>query len=294
MTVAAVDLPSPAPARRAPSRGSLPGFGLSLGMTLTFLSLVVLIPLSGLVWKTASLDRTALVHAVLSPRALAAYRLSFGAALVAGLVNVVFGVLLAWVLTRYEFPGRALVDAAVDLPFALPTAVAGIALNTLYVEQGWLGRFLEPHGIKIAFAPAGIAVAMVFVGLPFVVRTVQPVLLDLDLHMEEVAATLGASRLQIITRIVLPAVVPSALTGSALAFSRAVGEYGSIVFISGNMPMRTEIVPLLIVTKLEQFDYPGATAIALVMLLASFAMLLIINSLQAWARRRTGAGDAVR
>ncbi|MBC8133591.1 MAG: sulfate ABC transporter permease subunit CysT, partial [Deltaproteobacteria bacterium] len=204
------------------------------------------------------------------------------------------GVMLAWVLVRYRFPGRRILDAAVDLPFALPTAVAGIALTALYSENGWLGRFLEPRGIKIAFAPAGVVVAMIFVGLPFVVRTVQPVLLDLDAQMEEVAATLGANRWQIITRVILPAVIPSALTGSALAFSRAVGEYGSIVFISGNMPMRTEIVPLLIVTKLEQFDYPGATAIALVMLMASFAMLLIINSLQAWARRRTGAGDAVR
>jgi sulfate transport system permease protein len=278
--------------RRTPSRGSLPGFGLSLGVTLTFLSLVVLIPLSGLVWKTASLDGASLARAVLSPRALAAYRLSFGAALVAGLVNVVFGVLLAWVLTRYEFPGRALVDAAIDLPFALPTAVAGIALTTLYVEQGWLGRFLEPHGIKVAFAPAGVAVAMVFVGLPFVVRTVQPVLMDLDLHMEEVAATLGASRFYTLRKVIVPAVLPAALTGFALAFARAVGEYGSVVFISGNMPGKTEIAPLLIVTKLEQFDYAGATAIALVMLLASFVALFAINVLQARIGRvgRIGRG----
>jgi sulfate transport system permease protein len=250
-------------------------------MTLTFLSLVVLIPLSGLVWKTASLDGAALAKAVLAPRALAAYRLSFGAAFLAGAVNVVFGLLIAWVLTRYEFPGRGVIDAAVDLPFALPTAVAGIALTTLYVPDGWLGRFLEPHGIKIAFAPAGVAVAMVFVGLPFVVRTVQPVLLDLDLHMEEVAATLGASRIYTLRKVILPAVLPAALTGFALAFARAVGEYGSVVFISGNMPGRTEIAPLLIVTKLEQFDYAGATAIALVMLLASFGALLAINLLQA-------------
>ena len=280
MTTAVVELPAREAPRRAPSRGSLPGFGLSLGMTVTLLSLVVLIPLSGLVWKTASLDGAALARAVLAPRALAAYRLSFGAALVAGSVNVVFGVLIAWVLTRYEFPGRDLVDAAVDLPFALPTAVAGIALTTLYVPDGWLGRFLEPHGVKVAFAPAGVAVAMVFVGLPFVVRTVQPVLLDLDVHMEEVAATLGASRLTTMRKVILPAVFPAALTGFALAFARAVGEYGSVVFISGNMPGRTEIAPLLIVTKLEQFDYAGATAIALVMLLASFVALFAINLLQ--------------
>ncbi len=280
MTVAAVDLPARGAAPRARARGSLPGFGLSLGMTVTMLSLVVLIPLSGLVWKTASLDGAALARAVLAPRALAAYRLSFGAALIAGSLNVVFGVLIAWVLTRYEFPGRDLIDAAVDLPFALPTAVAGIALTTLYVPDGWLGRFLEPHGVKVAFAPAGVAVAMVFVGLPFVVRTVQPVLLDLDVHMEEVAATLGASRLTTMRKVILPAVFPAALTGFALAFARAVGEYGSVVFISGNMPGKTEIAPLLIVTKLEQFDYAGATAIALVMLLASFVALFAINLLQ--------------
>jgi sulfate/thiosulfate transport system permease protein len=267
------------------ARGSLPGFGLSLGITLTYLSLLVLIPLSGLVWKTAALGLPALAQAVLSPRALAAYRLSFGAAFVAGGVNVVFGLVLAWVLTRYDFPGRQIIDAAIDLPFALPTAVAGIALTTLYVEQGWLGRFLEPHGIKVAFAPAGVAVAMVFVGLPFVVRTVQPVLLDLDLHMEEAAATLGASRLYTLRKVIVPAVLPAALTGFALAFARAVGEYGSVVFISGNMPGRTEIAPLLIVTKLEQFDYAGATAVALVMLLASFAMLFVINALQSLVRQ---------
>lgn len=278
--------------RRSP--GILPGFRLSLGYTLTYLSLIVLIPLAGLAWKSTAVGWDTFFATVTAPRALAAYRLTFVAAAAAAAINVVFGLVVAWVLARYEFPGKGLVDALVDLPFALPTAVAGIALTALYSENGWLGRFLEPLGIKIAFAPAGVVVAMVFVGLPFVVRTVQPVLLDLDAQMEEVAATLGASRLQIITRIILPAVIPSALTGSALAFSRAVGEYGSIVFISGNMPMRTEIVPLLIVTKLEQFDYPGATAIALVMLLASFAMLLVINSLQAWARRRTGAADALR
>jgi sulfate/thiosulfate transport system permease protein len=268
------------PPRRPRALGSLPGFGLSMGITITYLSLIVLIPLSGLVWKTASLSLAEMAHAVLSPRALAAYRLSFGAALIAGSVNVVFGLVLAWVLTRYEFPGRQIIDAAIDLPFALPTAVAGIALTTLYVEQGWLGRFLEPHGIQVAFAPAGVAVAMVFVGLPFVVRTVQPVLLDLDIHMEEAAATLGASRLYTLRKVIVPAVLPAAMTGFALAFARAVGEYGSVVFISGNMPGRTEIAPLLIVTKLEQFDYGGATAVALVMLLASFVLLFVINALQ--------------
>jgi sulfate transport system permease protein len=267
------------------SRGSLPGFGLSLGITLTYLSLLVLVPLAGLVWKSATLSGAELVKAVLSPRALAAYRLSFGAAFVAASVNVVFGLVIAWVLARYRFPGRQLVDAMVDLPFALPTAVAGIALTTLYAETGWLGRFLEPHGFKVAFAPAGIVVAMIFVGLPFVVRTVQPVLLDLDAHMEEAAATLGASRLHTLRTVILPAVVPAASTGFALAFARAVGEYGSVIFISGNMPLKTEIVPLLIVTKLEQFDYAGATAIALVMLLASFALLFVINALQGRIKR---------
>jgi len=285
MTAAAIPAASTASAPRRSNRGSLPGFGLSLGVTVTYLSLIVLIPLAGLVWKTASMDAGALTRAVFSARALAAYRLSFGAALLAGGINVVFGLVLAWVLVRYDFPGRALVDAAIDLPFALPTAVAGIALTTLYVEQGWIGRFLEPHGLKVAFAPAGVVVAMVFVGLPFVVRTVQPVLVDLDVHMEEVAATLGASRLHTLRRVILPAVTPAALTGFALAFARAVGEYGSVVFISGNMPGKTEIAPLLIITKLEQFDYPGATAIALVMLLASFVALFAINALQAKIRK---------
>ena len=266
-------------------RGSLPGFGLSLGFTLLYLSLIVLIPLAGLVWKSASLSGAEFVKAVLSPRALAAYRLSFGAAAIAAAVNVVFGLILAWVLTRYRFPGRQILDALVDLPFALPTAVAGIALTTIYSENGWLGRFLEPHGIKVAFAPPGVVVAMIFVGLPFVVRTVQPVLLDLDAHMEEAAATMGASRLYTLRTVILPAVMPAASTGFALAYARAVGEYGSVVFISGNMPMKTEIVPLLIITKLEQFDYAGATAIALVMLLASFALLFVINVLQTRIKR---------
>jgi sulfate transport system permease protein len=279
---------APTTLERAPrgrARGSLPGFGLSLGVTVASLSLIVLIPLAGLVFKSATLSGADFAKAVLSPRALAAYRLSFGGAAIAAAVNVVFGVVIAWVLARYRFPGRQLVDAMVDLPFALPTAVAGIALTTIYAENGWLGRFLEPHGLKIAFARPGVVVAMIFVGLPFVIRTVQPVLLDLDLHMEEAAATLGASRLTTLRTVIVPAVVPAASTGFALAFARAVGEYGSIVFISGNMPGKTEIVPLLIVTKLEQFDYAGATAIALVMLLASFVILFVINALQARIKR---------
>jgi sulfate transport system permease protein len=256
-----------------------------MGVTVTYLSLIVLIPLAGLFWKSAALTGHELFQAVASPRALAAYKLSFGTAFIAACINVVFGLIIAWVLARYRFPGRQLIDAMVDLPFALPTAVAGIALTTLYAENGWLGQFLEPHGFKVAFAPPGIVVAMIFVGLPFVVRTVQPVLLDLDAHMEEAAATLGASRLFTLRTVILPAVMPAATTGFALALARAVGEYGSIVFISGNMPLKTEIVPLLIVTKLEQFDYSGATAIALVMLLASFALLFIINGLQSMVKR---------
>jgi sulfate/thiosulfate transport system permease protein len=271
--------------RSSAKRGSLPGFGLSLGITLTALCLIVLIPLAGLVWKSASLSGAELAKAVLSRRALAAYRLSFGAAGVAAAINVVFGFVIAWVLSRYRFPGRQIVDAMVDIPFALPTAVAGIALTTIYAENGWLGHFLEPHGFKIAFARPGVVVAMIFVGLPFVVRTVQPVLLDLDAHMEEAAATLGASRLYTLRTVVLPAVLPAASTGFALAFARAVGEYGSVVFISGNMPGKTEIVPLLIITKLEQFDYAGATAIALVMLLASFVLLFVINALHGRIKR---------
>ncbi|HEX3698575.1 MAG TPA: sulfate ABC transporter permease subunit CysT [Polyangia bacterium] len=272
----------------AKNRGALPGFGLSFGITLTYLALIVLIPLAALAWRTTALSAHELVAAVLSPRALAAYRLSFGAAAAAATVNAVFGLILAWVLVRYEFPGHGLIDAMVDLPFALPTAVAGIALTSLFAENGWLGRWLEPHGIKIAFAPAGIAVAMTFVGLPFVVRAVQPILIDIDPNMEEVAATLGASRLETVRRVMFPAVLPGLLTGFTLAFARGLGEYGSIVFISGNMPMRTEIVPLLIVTKLEQYDYAGATAIALFMLAASFALMLVINLLQGLIQRRGG------
>jgi sulfate transport system permease protein len=276
--------------RRRANRGPLPGFGLSLGVTLTFLALIVLIPLAGLAWKTATLGWGDLWHAISAPRALASYRVSFLSALAAGTVNGVFGLVLAWVLTRYRLPAKGLLDAMVDLPFALPTAVAGIALTALFAEDGWLGRWLEPHGIKVAFAQPGIVVAMIFVGLPFVVRTVQPVLMDIDPHMEEVAATLGASRLHTLRRVILPSVLPALLTGFALAFARALGEYGSIVFISGNMPMKTEIVPLLIVTKLEQYDYAGATAIALVMLTSSFLILFLINTLQGWMARRTGHG----
>jgi sulfate/thiosulfate transport system permease protein len=293
MSAGAVPATPPAVrAARRSGRGVLPGFRLSLGYTLTYLSLIVLIPLAGLVWRSTELGLGGFIEAVSAPRALASYRLTFGAAFAAAMVNVVFGLVVAWVLARYEFKGKGLVDALVDLPFALPTAVAGIALTALYAENGWLGRFLEPLGIKVAFAPAGVAVAMVFVGLPFIVRTVQPVLMDIDVQMEEAAATLGATRFQTVCRVILPAVLPPALTGFALAFARGLGEYGSIVFISGNMPMKTEIVPLLIVTKLEQYDYAGATAIASVMLMASFVLLLVINGLQAWARRRGGDNEA--
>ncbi len=284
MTIsAAATLPTPPMAAR-PQRGTLPGFRLALIFTVVPLVLIVLVPLAGLAIKTATMSPGELAAALFTSRALAAYKLTFGASAIAGLVNMAFGMILAWVLARYRFPGRGLIDALIDLPFALPTAVAGIALTALYAENGWLGRFLEPHGIKVAFAPSGITIALVFVGLPFVVRTVEPVLRELDIHMEEVAATLGASRFYTLRRVILPALIPPAVTGFALAFARALGEYGSIVFISGNMPGKTEIVPLLIVTKLEQYDYAGATAIALVMLLSSFALLLAINRLQRTVR----------
>ncbi|HEY8924133.1 MAG TPA: sulfate ABC transporter permease subunit CysT [Polyangia bacterium] len=272
--------------RRAFATGILPGFGLSLGYTVAYLSLIVLIPLGGLAVKSAGLTGSEFLTAVASPRALAAYRLTFLAALAAGVANVVFGIIVAWVLVRYRFPGRAVFDALVDLPFALPTAVAGIALTALYADNGWIGRWLAKLDIHVAYSPAGVSLAMLFVGLPFVVRTVEPILLDLDPQIEEAAATLGASRRQTMARVILPVLLPPALTGFALAFARGLGEYGSIVFISGNMPMKTEIVPLLIVTKLEQYDYAGATAIALVMLLASFALLFLINTLQAFLNRR--------
>jgi sulfate transport system permease protein len=265
-------------------RSPLPGFGPALGVTLVYLCLVVLIPLAALFWKTASLGWSELIATVTSPRVLASYRLSFGAALAAASANVGLGLLVAWVLVRYRFPGRALADALVDLPFALPTAVAGITLTSLLAKNGWIGRWLEPLGIQVAFTPQGITVALVFIGLPFVVRSVQPVLQDLDAELEEAAASLGASRLQTFRRVLLPTLAPAIITGFALAFARGVGEYGSVVFISGNMPMKTEIAPLLIVTQLEQYDEPGATAIALVMLLVSLALLLAINGLQRWGR----------
>jgi sulfate transport system permease protein len=267
-------------------RGILPGFGLTMGFTLTYLSLIVLIPLSATFFKASHLGWVAFWSAVTEPRALASYRLSFGASLAAGLVNVVFGLLVAWVLVRYRFPGRRLVDGLVDLPFALPTAVAGIALTTLYAKNGWLGGPLESLGIQAAYSRLGVVIALTFVGLPFVVRTVQPVLEDLDRAVEEAAASLGAGRWRIFCGVILPPLLPAAITGFTLAFARGVGEYGSIIFISGNMPMRTEITPLLIVTKLEQYDTAGATAIAVVMLSVSFAMLLVINLLQRFGGRR--------
>lgn len=265
----------------------LPGFGLSLGYTLVYLSLIVLIPLSTIFLKSTGLGWGGFWAAVTAPRVLAAYRVSLLTSLAAALLNLVFGLLVAWVLVRYRFPGRRLVDAMVDLPFALPTAVAGIALTTLYAENGWIGSRLAPLGIKVAYAPLGIAVALTFIGLPFVVRTVQPVLQDLEAEVEEAAASLGATRWQAFRRVLLPALGPALLTGFALAFARAVGEYGSVVFISGNMPFRTEIAPLLIMTRLEQYDYAGATAIAVVLLLLSFGLLFAINLLQWWSRERT-------
>jgi sulfate transport system permease protein len=263
----------------------LPGFGLSLGFTIFYLSLVVLFPLAALVVKATGLSLAEFFSTVSSPRVVASYRITFGAAFAAAGINAVFGVLVAWVLVRYRFPGQRLIDALVDLPFALPTAVAGITLATVYSANGWIGRFLEPMGIKIAYKPLGIIVAMTFIGLPFVVRTVQPVLEELEAEIEEAAACLGANRWQTFCRVLLPTMLPAILTGFALAFARAVGEYGSVIFIAGNMPMISEITPLLIITKLEQYDYVGATAIASVMLAASFAILLAINLLQKWSRR---------
>jgi sulfate transport system permease protein len=274
---------------RQSSRGVLPGFGLSLGITCTYLSLMVLLPLATVFGRTAELTWPAFWAVISDPRVVASYRVTFGASFLAALVNTVFGLLVAWVLVRYRFPGRRVVDAMVDLPFALPTAVAGIALTTLYATNGWIGSYLEPLGIKVSYTWLGITVALIFIGLPFVVRTVQPVLDDLEVELEEAAASLGAGRWQTFTRVVFPTVAPALLTGFALAFARAIGEYGSVVFISGNMPMKTEIVPLLIITKLEQYDYAGATAVALVMLVVSFVLLLTINLLQWAARRRAVA-----
>ncbi len=269
----------------ARKKSTLPGFGLTMGYTLLYLSLIVLVPLASVVIKTASLSWAGFLEVVTTPRVLASFRLTFGTALLAALVNALFGLLTAWVLVRYRIPGKRMVDALVDLPFALPTAVAGITLATLYAPAGWLGRYLDPLGIKVAYTPLGILTAMTFIGLPFVVRTVQPVLEELEKELEEAAACLGADRLQTFTRVIFPVLLPSLLTGFALAFARAVGEYGSIIFIAGNMPMISEITPLLIITKLEQYDYTGATAIAVVMLVTSFALLLVINALQARSRR---------
>ncbi|MCR6631615.1 MAG: sulfate ABC transporter permease subunit CysT [Magnetospirillum sp.] len=270
---------------RAPHR-VIPGFGLTLGFTLVYLSVIVLIPLAALFLKAAAMTWQQWIGLFNDWRVIASLRLSFGGSAIAALVNAVFGLLVAWVLVRYDFPGRKLVDAMVDLPFALPTAVAGIALTALYAPNGWLGSLLEPLGIKVAFTPLGVVVAMVFIGLPFVVRTVEPVLADLDQELEEAAASLGASRSQTFFRVILPALGPALLTGFALSFARAVGEYGSIIFIAGNMPGISEIAPLMIVTKLEQYDYVGATAIAVIMLVVAFVLLLAINALQKWRHSR--------
>jgi sulfate transport system permease protein len=263
---------------------------MALGFTLIWLILIILIPISGLFLKTASLGWPQFLAVAFDPRVLAALRMSFGGALIAACVNAVFGVVLAWVLVRYKFPGKRIIDAVVDLPFALPTAVAGIALTTLYAPNGWIGQFLAPLGIKVAFTPAGVVVALIFVGLPFVVRTVQPIMEEIDREVEEAAATLGANRFQTITRVLLPGLAPAVLTGFALSFARAVGEYGSVIFIAGNLPYISEIAPLLIVIKLEEYNYAGATAIAAVMLIISFVMLLVINLIQTWSRRRYGYG----
>ena len=292
MTALAVSVPPHSAGRSAPKRRSrrvLPGFNLTLGYTLLYLSLIVLIPIAALLLKTFTLSWDQFWLAVTSPRVLASYRLTFGASLIAALVNLVFGLLLAWVLVRYKFPGKKIVDALVDLPFALPTAVAGISLTALLAGNGWVGQYLEPLGIKLAFTPAGIVIALIFIGLPFVVRTVQPVLEDAEKELEEAAMSLGATRLQIFIRVIFPHIAPALLTGFAMAFARAIGEYGSVIFIAGNMPMISEITPLIIIGKLEQYDYAGATAVAVVMLALSFALLLVINALQAWQRRHAGA-----
>ncbi len=269
----------------------LPGFSLTLGYSVLYLSLIVLIPLAAIFLKTSQLTMSEFWDAVSSPRVVASYQLTFGASLFAALFNAVFGVLLAWVLVRYQFPGRTVIDALIDLPFALPTAVAGIALTALYAPNGWLGSQLGQWGIKVAFTPLGVLVALIFIGLPFVVRTVQPVLSDLDSELEEAAASLGAQRWQIFRHVILPIIAPALITGFALAFARALGEYGSVIFIAGNIPMVSEITPLMIITKLEQYDYAGATAIASVMLIISFALLLLINSLQAWSASTTSKGQ---
>ncbi|MBK7675378.1 MAG: sulfate ABC transporter permease subunit CysT [Candidatus Accumulibacter sp.] len=266
----------------------LPGFKLTLGYALSYMSLLILIPISAVFLKTLELDWEQFIDVVTAPQVVATYKLSFGASLLAAAINAVFGLMLAWALVRYSFPGKKLIDALVDLPFALPTAVAGIALTALYARNGWLGQYLEPIGIKVAFSPLGVLVALVFIGLPFVVRTVQPILEDLDTELEEAATCLGAQRWQTFRYVILPILLPALMTGFALAFARAVGEYGSVIFIAGNLPFVSEITPLMIITKLEQYDYRGATAIASVMLLFSFILLLVINGLQAWTAKRTG------
>lgn len=270
------------------ARRILPGFGLSLGYTILYLSLLVLLPLSTAFVKAATVGHAQVWQTITDPRTIAAFRLSFGTSALAAALNAVFGLLVAWTLVRYPFPGRRVIDGLVDLPFALPTAVAGICLSAVYAENGWIGRWLAPHGIRVSYTPLGILVALVFIGLPFVVRTVQPVLQDLEADVEEAAASLGASRLQIFVRVLLPTLLPAVLTGSTLAFARALGEYGSVIFISNNIPLEGEIVPKLIMDKLDQFDYAGATVIAVVMLLISFLLLLLVNLLQWWTRKRLG------
>lgn len=279
------------PLRKRPMRRVLPGFNLTLGYTMLYLSLIVLIPLSALVFKTFTLTWAEFWLAVASPRVLASYRLTFGASFIAAFVNVFFGLLVAWVLVRYSFPGKKIIDALVDLPFALPTAVAGIALTALLAGNGWIGQLLEPYGIQLAFNRNGIVIALIFISLPFVVRTVQPVLEDVEKELEEAASCLGATRWQTFRHVILPTIAPALLTGFAMAFARAIGEYGSVIFIAGNMPMVSEITPLIIIGKLEQYDYAGATAVAVVMLGFSFILLLVINALQAWQRRRSGAAS---
>jgi sulfate transport system permease protein len=287
--MAQVNIQTTAPAKKRKHKNVLPGFNISLGYTILYLSLIVLIPLSAAFIKTTELSFAEFWQTVTTPRVVASYKLTFGASLIGASINAVFGLLTAWVLVRYSFPGKKIVDALVDLPFALPTAVAGIALTAIFAGNGWIGSWLEPLGIKVAFTPLGVVVALTFIGLPFVVRTVQPVLEDLEAEAEEAAASLGANRWQTFSRVLLPALYPALLTGFALAFARAVGEYGSVIFIAGNMPMVSEITPLIIITKLEQYDYAGATAVAVVMLIISFLLLLAINGLQWWSSRRNGA-----
>jgi sulfate transport system permease protein len=266
----------------------IPGFGLTLGFTLTYLSLIVLIPIAALILRTTSLTWEQFIGIATEPRVVAALRLSFGAALLAALINTVFGLVVAWALVRYRFPGSRIVDAIIDLPFALPTAVAGIALTAIFAPNGWIGQLLEPLGLKVAYTWVGVVIALVFIGMPFAVRTLEPVIVELDREIEEAAAMLGASRRQAIVKVILPALTPALLTGFVLALARGIGEYGSVVFISGNIPFKTEIAPLLIVIRLEEFDYSGATAIATIMLVIAFVMFLLINMIQAWTRRRFG------